>query len=119
MIERKSRFIEDVEIKVVNDSNSPILPSGPCKLAQVAIYDSTGFIFINKTIWNHFDETSKAALVLHEALYSYLRKSNEQTSVRTRRLISYVFSDKNFKKINIPNDYIVCTSSQSKVYLYT
>lgn len=117
-IEKRTRFIQDAEIKIIDDSKSPIIPHKPCVLAQVAIYDSTGFIFINKMIWNHFDETSKAALIFHEALYSYLRKTNETTSVRTRRIVSYLFSGKNFKNKKIPSDYIVCTSKQSKVYLY-
>ncbi len=49
---------------------------------------------ITQEIFDRFDNVSKAALVLHEAVYSYRRKAlKEDSSVNTRRLVAHIMAE--------------------------
>lgn len=67
-----------------------------CKLEQVVTYFDyypSEVIFYDKEIYDHMDETNKAALILHESLYKILRdESRETNSLRTRRAVGLAMS---------------------------
>jgi hypothetical protein len=71
------------KLERVNDSYHLALPAN-CKIEQAAVRltkeQSTAFggvlYMINKGIWNAFDDTNKAAIILHEAVYKISEKSN-------------------------------------------
>jgi hypothetical protein len=106
----KFKFV-DAELKPVDDSGEVVAPRG-CKTEQVA--NNLGYtILMDDEIWPKFDNTSKAALILHEALYTELRRGGEKNSIRTRRLISLTFSGHRFPSIRatMPKRYVVCYNS--------
>jgi hypothetical protein len=48
---------------------------------------------IDPKIWNGFSNTDKAAFYFHEAIYKYLRDTEQdRTSWRTRKIVGYLFS---------------------------
>lgn len=63
--------------------------------AQVAIFSlDENSLVIDSHLWDRMDEINKAALFLHEAIYSLSRKINDdKTSHFTRMLVSKLFSD--------------------------
>lgn len=62
---------------------------------QAAIFSADEkSLVIDLSTWEKMDETNKAALILHEAIYSILRKAGqESSSYFTRKLVSHLFSD--------------------------
>jgi hypothetical protein len=84
----------------IDDTQPTIVPKG-CKLERLALYDDRyGQLFVDSEIWNHLGETNRAALLLHENVYYYLRQhAGETTSDRTRYAVGYVASDLPLKNI--------------------
>lgn len=61
---------------------------------QLANYTDEGQLFIDEEIWNSLPTTDKAALYIHEAVYSYLRKEDKViTSKRARQITGYAFAN--------------------------
>lgn len=99
-------------------------PAPPCDMEQAITYDDAGEIaYMDMDLVNLLNNTDKAALFLHEALYKSLRTySAEASSIRVRRSIGYAMSGNSFTSIasHIPTVRIECTSAsgQTKVYIY-
>ncbi len=76
--------------------NKKTCPSGKFKRIQIAVYYSSQQLQIDDTIFAHplFSELERAALILHEAVYAYLRSTpgGDPNSIRTRQLVAYLFS---------------------------
>lgn len=91
----------DADLHGVDDALFRILPpKGECldggiSYAQIANYTNYGKILIQKRVYEapQFSETDKAALLMHEAVYAYLRKQmGDKNSVRARRVVGLLFS---------------------------
>lgn len=96
-------------LKPVDDSNHIVLPKS-CRIAQVARYEPNDELFIDGDIWQHFDETNRAALLTHETVYWYLRMLGEQNSDRTRKIVSHVFAGRDLVPVDegVPTDAELC-----------
>ncbi len=99
----------------INDSSSPIVPPAGCMIVQAARYEMDDHIFINSDIWDHLDQTNKAALLVHETIYFWLRSLGEFNSIRTRKAIGLAFSDGKFESFDSaqPSNSIECRDVQS------
>ena len=78
-----------------NDSFEEVVPNDPdCTIEQLANNNLDGAqIKFNDDLIDLMDNTNRAALYLHEALYTVLhREADETTSIRIRRTIGFVFS---------------------------
>jgi hypothetical protein len=92
-----------VGLAPVNDVDSFLLPKN-CQIIQAANFrDDDGRIYIDSDVWGKFSETQKAALLLHETIYEYLRKPInvnavpvEITSNRTRNAVALLISGVHF-----------------------
>lgn len=80
------------ELEPTDDAFPPIKKQG-CKFEQLANYQDSGELLVSQEIFDHLDNVNKAALFVHEALYSYRRKAlGETTSKNTRRLVAQIIS---------------------------
>ena len=70
-----------------------------CSLVQLARYENNGDIYVNSDIWSHLNDTNRAALYAHEAVYAELRIFGEINSRRTRLAVGAAFSGKDFKSV--------------------
>jgi len=110
----------------VRDSHPKILPSGKgCDLEQVAFYkDGSDQVRFIGSVWDKLDNTNKAALLIHEALYRSLRQMGDINSDRTRKAVGYLFGGMNYQWVldGLPQKYLFCwtndveTSFQFAVY---
>lgn len=92
---KKVKRLHKVKLTVTDDSFEDVLPDG-CEIVQLVIYkDSYGSPALMDA--DRFDKmltTPQAALIVHEALYKFLREyGNETDSITTRRAVGYVFSE--------------------------
>ena len=101
-------------IPPVGDSHPRIVPVAKnCRVEQIAFYkDGNNQVYIVGSIWNKLDNTNKAALLIHEALYRNLRELGDSTSDRTRKTIGYLFSGMKFEWVlnGLPQEYLFCWS---------
>lgn len=105
----KSFHFIEAGLTLVNDSHELIKPDDGCLSEQVA--DNVDYdLPVDRRIWDKFDNSSKAALVVHETIYAMARLTGEKTSIRSRRLVALAFSGHKFKSIyaNLPNQYVTC-----------
>lgn len=90
---------EGNELEPTDDAFPPIKKKG-CKFEQLANFQDSGELLISEEIYNHLDNINKAALFLHEAIYSYRRKAlAEETSVNTRKLVAQLLATNPDEKI--------------------
>jgi hypothetical protein len=92
-IEKNTVFIpEGNELESTDDAFPPIKKTG-CKFEQLANYTNAGEVLISQEIFDKLDNLNKAALILHEAIYSIRRKSvGDTTSQTTRRLVAQLLA---------------------------
>ena len=88
-------------LQVVNDSLYRISPNpktcqdGVWTYEQFANYTNLGSVLIQKDLWDQtlVLEQDKAALLIHEATYNWLRSTkNDQNSIRARWIVGIIFS---------------------------
>jgi hypothetical protein len=93
LVEKNLVFIpEGNELEATDDAFPPIKKTG-CKFEQLANYTDGGEVLVSQEIYDHLDDSNKAGLVLHEAIYSMRRKAlGETTSQNTRRLVAQLAS---------------------------
>lgn len=97
---RNLKLIPNIaEIVKVDDVNPIIFPTKNCYLQQIAHYIDDDLLLVDETLWNHLNNTNKAALILHEGLYRFLRDDGESNSRRTRKIIAHLFGDFPFENI--------------------
>ncbi|QLY24048.1 hypothetical protein [Bdellovibrio sp. KM01] len=88
----------DQDLKIINDAlyfavpRSSTCPKGRISYEQIVNYDNNGFIFVQKSLFNTLSERSKAAMVLHEAIYAYRRSLGDTDSLNSRRIVGLAFS---------------------------
>lgn len=92
---------EGTGLKPIPDGAEFILPKG-CELVQTINFRDFTHIYVDSDIWAALSPTQKAALLVHETLYWYLRDPGpkgsyvETNSVRTRRAVALLFSGQAF-----------------------
>jgi hypothetical protein len=93
LIERNTIYIPaGNELEPTDDAFPPIKKKG-CKFEQLANYTNSGEVLISSEIYDELDNINKAALIIHEAIYSIRRKAlGEKTSQNTRRLVAHLMS---------------------------
>lgn len=93
-------------LKPVPDGAEFILPKG-CELTQTANFHDFEHIYVDSDIWSILSETQKAALLIHETVYEFLRDTGpkgsavEVNSIRARRAVALLFAGVQF--INTKN----------------
>jgi hypothetical protein len=112
-------WMSDVDLELTPDSYEIARPRGNCKIEQIVnlqlatISPFTSKYAVNKDIWDKMDNTNKAATILHESLYAFLKAYfKEPNSVRVRRMVGLVMSGYTFKPLKsiINDEYIHCHS---------
>lgn len=103
LIEVYSRMVllpDDSRILPIDDSFEKIAPTD-CEIKQIAYYsDEDQILLIDGSVWAHMNETNRAALLVHETLYKMQRALlREKDSRRSRRAVSYSFSNQSLQKI--------------------
>lgn len=86
----------EITLNPIDDSFSPITQKG-CAIEQLAAYMPDGNLYINSDIWQTLDETNRAALYVHESVYKMMRDRGATDSVRSRKLVGYLFSGYQFQ----------------------
>lgn len=87
------------ELEPTDDAFPPIKKKG-CKFEQLANFQDSGELLVSEEIFEHLDNVNKAALFLHEAIYSYRRKAlGEETSVNTRKLVAQLLATNPDEKV--------------------
>lgn len=112
----KVKRLHGVTMPLTNDSFEVAVPEN-CPVEQIVTYVDynlfSGTIVINQDIYDKLDDLNKAALIVHEALYKFLRNQfDESNSLRVRRSVGLTFSGHTFGTINsqnLPNEYYLCT----------
>jgi hypothetical protein len=103
-----------IRLEPTDDAIPVIVPVG-CGLEQAAIYNSRiDRLVLSSEIWDSFDETNRAALLLHEAIYDKLRRNSDETdSFYTRQVVSFVMSRDKLQSLveGVPADAYLCQSS--------
>lgn len=67
-------------------------PLGEVKYLQIAIYTIRDELFIQEDYWGLLSNRDKAALIVHEATYKYLRETfGDDNSIRTRKIVGLLF----------------------------
>jgi hypothetical protein len=112
-IEKLIQFLpRDIGLEVIDDSKHLVLPKN-CKVTQIARYEPNNTILVDSELWDHLNSQNKGALLLHEALYYYLRILGESTSQRTRRTVAHAFARSEFKPLTdgITGPYEYCRAT--------
>lgn len=87
LILERAVFI-DGPLKTTNDAKFRELDSN-CKLQQTINFGSQ--ILFHKPLWDQHSYTDQSALLLHEAIYWYLRSQGKETdSRRVRRIVAHL-----------------------------
>ncbi len=93
-----------------NDGNFPVIPCDKgFQYEQLAFFLGSRFVLINKEIWEAMDDLSKAAIILHEAVYRMYRLgATHEDSFATRRTVGQLLDDSfEIKNHVIPKDWRV------------
>lgn len=99
-----------VGLKTVPDAEEFIAPKG-CEIIQTINFRDFTHVYVDSDVWGELSETQKAALLVHETLYWYLRtpgpKGNlvETNSIRTRKAVALLFSGVQFEGLEIFKDH--------------
>ncbi len=82
---------------------------------QLARYEINEMISVDGDIWSNLNNTNRAALLVHEALYRYLRSLGETTSDNTRLAVGKAFSGIKFDSVKdgILSDAVECADRPS------
>lgn len=99
LLTKDTQWVSNKQMPVIDDVNLATIPQ-ECLLVQVAIQrplDQSNLpnaktYIIDSEMFNLLDETSKAALVLHEVLYREARYSGVSNSIFTRHLVGLIMS---------------------------
>lgn len=103
------RFLpKGIRLNLIEDSKPIFIPQG-CKIEQLANYQGGKRIFVVGDFWNKLSETDKAALYLHELIWTYERENGVPYSARARRTVARMIS----------TDFIVTApSTRPRGYMY-
>lgn len=83
---------------------------------QIANYTSYGTLLLRADIWDskHLDDINRAALIMHEIVYAYMRETySDMDSVRARMIVGIVFSKLNQEQMNSKLSSVFSLSTNS------
>jgi hypothetical protein len=75
----------------IDDSHHVVTPKN-CQVEQLANFTNQNQILINGEIWNSLDNSNKAALIVHEAIYKVFRMYGATNSIRARKSVAIGFA---------------------------
>lgn len=107
--------LRGVELTPTDDSDELARPTD-CRIVQLVNYLPTGRILLDQDLFEKMDTLNQSALIVHEALYAFLRRWNrDPSSIRTRRATGYVFGGNTFALPNSESraNSIFCSSGSS------
>lgn len=106
---RKRILPNGTALQDINDSHHVVVPKD-CKVEQLANFTKQNQILIDGEIWNKLNNTNKAALIVHEALYKWFRNYGATDSIRARKFVAYGFMGTKAVDIEegIPVDALEC-----------
>lgn len=105
---KKARFVNAV-LQKIDDALYRIVPlpntcpEGQWEYVQFANFTTQDQVLIRNDFWTSpvVSELDKGALLLHEAVYRWLRLENkDDNSIRAREIVGLLFSDLNLDEIN-------------------
>ena len=108
---------KSTKLAFIDDSHELILPK-KCQIEQVANFVNPNLILIDSEIWSKFDNTNKAALVLHETLYWRERINGAKDSRRSRLINANLFAENIFFEDvyeGIPKEALTCFAYSKKL----
>ncbi len=84
-------------LQPTNDIDTVVNAKG-CQITQVINYRDTGEIYVDQDVWRALTEFNRAALIVHEMVYSYLRGGTdlEKSSLRARRVTAQLVAGSDF-----------------------
>lgn len=94
LIEKNLIFIPEGHELESTDDAFPVIKKKGCEFEQLANYTDRGEVLVSQEIFDNLDNVNKAALIIHEAIYSIRRKAlGETTSLNSRRLVAQMMSN--------------------------
>lgn len=110
--------LRGVKLEPTNDAVESVEPRD-CGIEQIVNYQPTGGqVMIDQDLYDKMDALNKAALIVHEAYYQFLKYyAAESNSLRVRRAVSYVFNGKDLvslPQIPFKKGLIICHSVDPK-----
>jgi hypothetical protein len=99
-----------VGLTPIHDFQSIILPKN-CSIIQLARYELNETVTVDGDIWNALNNTNRAALLVHEALYRLTRSLGETTSDGTRIAVGKAFAGVQFESVlaGVSEEIVECT----------
>lgn len=93
---RDAQFLKGYRLQDIADSKHVSLPRG-CEIEQLVIQRpvrpaNEALFLVNEDIWDLLDNTNKAGILLHEAIYEEALQMNANNSINTRYLNSKISS---------------------------
>lgn len=113
-----------VPLQTTGDIDSILAAPQSCQFSQVINYSNDGTIYVNSDIWNLLDNKNRAAFIVHESIYEFLRKSSkaETNSRRTRKTVAYLFSNISLEVQNtaesLPHTYCYSSDLETQAVFY-
>jgi hypothetical protein len=100
------------KLKPIDDSLEAVIPEG-CNLEQTVNYVNDQLILVDGEIWQALSETQKAALLIHESTYRYLRSHGETDSRRARHFNAFIVSGGHVTDVFPGNNYQLLCEGQT------
>ena len=109
--------LRKTKLNDTTDSEEPAVPAH-CKVEQIVSFMDSPTrpkVLLNQDIYDRLSTTNRAALILHEALYAFLRAYGETNSVRVRRTVGHIFSGGSFpsRDETLRQRHLDCVTSTS------
>lgn len=106
---RKRVLPDGTALEDIDDSHHVVVPKN-CKVEQLANFTKQNQVLVDGEIWKSLDNTNKAALLVHEALYKWFRNYGATNSIRARKHVAYAFMgyDAVDIKEDLPAQYLEC-----------
>lgn len=92
------------KLQDVDDAFPVILPGKNCALEQFANYYNDSNILIDGEIWQALDAQGKAALVVHEAIYRFMRTYGAKNSQKARINVGHLFAQTSLEPTALMSD---------------
>ncbi|MBP9708464.1 MAG: hypothetical protein KBD78_12540 [Oligoflexales bacterium] len=83
---------KNTKLAKIDDSYEVVVPK-KCKIEQVAVFQGDRKLLVDSEIWKKFSQTSRAALILHEANYFYNRTMGAKDSRQSRYDVGLMLSN--------------------------
>ncbi len=90
---QRKRFIESNEELLEFRDDLQVIGKKGCPREQLANFTPLGVVLVDAEIYNAMDNTNKAALWVHEAIYKVLRGEGDTDSRKASLMTAIVFSD--------------------------